>query len=534
CNIKALGLWDTQNILLSSSIFVSLSIIDAENGYYGLGNHTENVLVDNQMTITTTDATQSADVAKYARYVKEINIYISLQDNTKDGKIYVPYFTLKYAEVDRVKAEAGETHTCSFVCWLPSVGVVKACWSAAIDFPTIVNFIFYLCASLSNAFFVITFGIAFYWFIFFKRQDVVYLVHPDMSGIRGREWLGLFGSAFALRAMALIHLVIMQCSADIFLIDWERPRGVSRAQDGKKGSEVPVSIWRTYFVANEWNEIQATRKINKVFQIFAVVFFLEVVGFVNTTTKDPDGSVEKDSGSYQAEQSFVYRYALAVMVYLVVGVVQWIFFTFIYERFIEDKVQQFVDLCSMSNISAFIMAHSHFGYYIHGRSVHGKADTNMREMCGDDEEGRGGSVRPARPGAQYRTADIHDVTPKATQGQIRASLFAGSFGERWRLAAGRRRVLRRTNMLNKFLCGFIDHSLRDVDYVVKDKTLLESVMDTEFFDATEKGIFYNGNHQLVLAGIITYIIIELVSMVRTQAARKNLAKKTLVDERFLI
>ena len=35
-------------------------------------------------------------------------------------------------------------------------------------------------------------------------------------------------------------------------------------------------------------------------------------------------------------------------------------------------------------------------------------------------------------------------------------------------------------------------SLRDVDYVVKDKTLLESIMDTEFFDATEKGIFYKG------------------------------------------
>ena len=62
------------------------------------------------------------------------------------------------------------------------------------------------------------------------------------------------------------------------------------------------------------------------------------------------------------------------------GIVQWIFFTFIYERFFEDKVRQFVDLCSMSNISVFIMANAQYGHYIHGRSVHGKADTNMREM----------------------------------------------------------------------------------------------------------------------------------------------------------
>ena len=34
----------------------------------------------------------------------------------------------------------------------------------------------------------------------------------------------------------------------------------------------------------------------------------------------------------------------------------------------------------MSNISVFVMAHARYGHYIHGRSVHGKADTNMREM----------------------------------------------------------------------------------------------------------------------------------------------------------
>lgn len=43
-----------------------------------------------------------------------------------------------------------------------------------------------------------------------------------------------------------------------------------------KRDPAPVSIWRTYFVANEWNEIQTTRKINPTFQVMAVLFFLEV------------------------------------------------------------------------------------------------------------------------------------------------------------------------------------------------------------------------------------------------------------------
>jgi len=52
----------------------------------------------------------------------------------------------------------------------------------------------------------------------------------------------------------------------------------------------------------------------------------------------------------------------------------------IYERFFQHQIQQFVDLCSTANISVFILDTDLFGYYIHGRSVHGRADTGLREM----------------------------------------------------------------------------------------------------------------------------------------------------------
>lgn len=64
---------------------------------------------------------------------------------------------------------------------------------------------------------------------------------------------------------------------------------------------------------------QTKRKINRVFQIFAVLFFLVVLGFEDTTTKDPDGSVNKGSDVYKSDQSPVYRMALAALVYLLVG-----------------------------------------------------------------------------------------------------------------------------------------------------------------------------------------------------------------------
>ena len=51
-----------------------------------------------------------------------------------------------------------------------------------------------------------------------------------------------------------------------------------------------------------------------------------------------------------------------------------------YQRFVEDKIINFIDLCSVSNISVFMLIENNYGYYIHGRSPHGTTDVNMKEM----------------------------------------------------------------------------------------------------------------------------------------------------------
>lgn len=104
------------------------------------------------------------------------------------------------------------------------------------------------------------------------------------------------------QAFQLIHLLAVQCNINIFFIDWERPRVkasstsvrlssgsknvAESSADGKKNAaKTPdkintemagVSIWRTYFAANEWAEIQNKRKLNIGLQIFGVLFFLKV------------------------------------------------------------------------------------------------------------------------------------------------------------------------------------------------------------------------------------------------------------------
>ncbi|XP_012943556.1 meckelin [Aplysia californica] len=561
-------------------------------------------LVDNVATQSPTDSE-----TPYVRYASEIQLRVELQGSEGSGQIYVPSFDILYADVSLEDARAGaaaplkfsvsytmtqEDYTRSFQIatgTLSCFAVIFAgyrtyVWNKragrlTIDFPTLVNFIFNLCNYLGNAFFAIVFGIAFYFFIFFKRQNVVFLVHLDGQGYE--EWLALFGAAFTLKALSLMYMIIMQCWTDIFLVDWERPKGqqVQPAGDhqgqagatgkGKKYANT-VSIWRTYFVANEWNEIQSKRKINRVFQIFAVVFFLHVVGFEDTTTKDPDGSVGKSGDTYMSEQSEVFRMALATLVYLLVDIVQVIFFLFIYERFISDDIREFVDLCSMSNVSVFIMAHGEFGYYIHGRSVHGRADVSMREMSEmlerevNDLVGKRGLVPqteaqtfimalPKRLRQRYDTVYMPVQLEGAT---------AASRAEQGKVGS-KEKSIEAYGTLNRFLCAFIDHSLREVDYVVKEKSFVEKILDTEFLELTDKGIFYSDNghsfdnilfygneltlvvfdtlffcivdlifQDFVLAGVITFLATELICQAREMGGKKNLAKKTLVDERFLI
>ena len=71
----------------------------------------------------------------------------------------------------------------------------------------------------------------------------------------------------------------------------------------------------------------------------------------------------------------------------------------------KNVIQEFVDICSMANVSVFILALENFGFYIHGRSAHGFADTDMQTMLGqlqreeDDLCGHRGLL----PGSDHQT-----------------------------------------------------------------------------------------------------------------------------------
>ncbi|KAM6281995.1 meckelin isoform 2-T2 [Porphyrio hochstetteri] len=542
------------------------------------------------------------DLGKLPRVIRiasKITISIRLVSHTQRGTIYPPLVTIAYTDVlvqnpetqsvmvsfsvsyemNQSEAQVQTDITLGVlgglaVLWslLKTAGWKRRTGNSVIDLQTLFKFLLFYAGDLANVFFIITVGTGIYWLVFFKAQQFVSVLLPLPS--EEEDFVTYIACAFSLKALQFLQLLVSQLTIDIFFIDWERPKGkVLKAVEGEgviKSAAAPVSIWRTYFIANEWNEIQTMRKINPLFQVLAVLFFLEVVGFSNLALMDSSSSLTRGSESYIAPWSRILRFGVAAALWLAIALIQILFFSVFYERFIEDKISQFVDLCCMSNISVFLLSHSCFGYYIHGRSVHGHADTNMEEMNMNlkREAENLCSQRGLLPNTDGQTFQI-SISRKMR-------LHYDRIHETLMRKRGPARLLdssantfeqstRAYNTMNKFLSSFIDHVHKEMDYIVKDKLLLERILGMEFMEPLEKSLFYNDEGQsfsdvlyygnettllifdilffsvvdlasqsFVLAAILTYLQQEIFRFIRNTLGQKNLASKTLVDERFLI
>ncbi|MEE6500410.1 hypothetical protein FKM82_003772 [Ascaphus truei] len=438
-----------------------------------------------------------------------------------------------------------------------------------IDLMIIIQFLAFVAGALANTFFLITLGTAIYWLIAFKGQNAAVTVTlPSAGGQIETDFIIYLSIAFALKSLELLHLLVTQLTASIFLIDWEKPKEkiTSNTTQGKPN----VSIWRTILVANEWNEIQTHRKLSPLFQLFMVLLLLEVVGLKNITARDLNLDLNSATGTYLAPWSPILRFGISASMWLVVGIVQVLFFICIYERFLEDKVRQFVDLCSLSNVSVFIMTHRCYGFYIHGRSVHGQADVSMETMLSNlrKEEENLCPLRGLEPNSESQTFEVLlSDRVREQYDKIMNPLLEAPRGQKGRSENSplMQQRIKTYYTINRFLSSFLEHVYKDMDYVVKDKLFLEHILDMEFQQPIEKSVLYNddrarfsrtlfysnelvlllfdtllfciidlGTQNFVLATIITFIVQKFVKVVRGQIGRKNLSKQTMVEEKFLI
>ncbi|XP_057690557.1 meckelin isoform X1 [Corythoichthys intestinalis] len=537
---------------------------------------------------------------KVIRVANSVKIRFQLVPNTEQGHVFPPLMTVEYKDVlitdintqtvsmsfaVEYEMDQNDAHLKTdtalgvlaglavLLSVLKTVSWKRRIASPVVDLRTLLMFFLFYAGDLANVFLAVTVGTGLYWLILYKAQQHASVLLPLPH--QEERFVTYISCAFALKAVQFLHKLLVQLSVDVFFIDWERPRSkVSKTVAGngqQKRDPSPISIWRTYFVANEWNEIQTIRKINPTFQIMAVLFFLEVLGFSDLALRDPWPTLQRRPQVYTPPYSLTMRYGLSATLWLCIGLLQVIFFTVFYEHFMEDKIRQFVDLCSISNISVLLLPQRCFGYYIHGRSVHGHADTNMEEMNNNlrrEAESLCGQ-RGLLPNTDMQTFQVAlSCRLRSHYDRIRDSFTRRHGPSRLMDAASFNQSdqnIRAYHTMNHFLGSVIDHAHPDMDYIVRDKLALERVMGMEFLEPNDKSIFYNdeghsfsdvlfyGNEgtllifdtlyfcivdlasqNFVLAAVLTYLQQMIFKRIRNSIGRRNLVNKTLVDDRFLI
>ncbi len=155
-------------------------------------------------------------------------------------------------------------------------------------------------------------------------QDVLFLVPTHDADSYLTTYMAV---AFALKIIQIIHVIGVQCSVDLFFLDWEKshtdpdsatqPTDQIAGQTQHKKQEAKVSIWRTIMLANEWNELQTVRRINPVFQLLTLSLLLQAVGLENWARFDTSVSIAMNDS--RGEYSKVFRFFVGAATYILIG-----------------------------------------------------------------------------------------------------------------------------------------------------------------------------------------------------------------------
>lgn len=248
-----------------------------------------------------------------------------------------------------------------------------------VDLSFILRLLLFCYSALADTFFWMIFCVDFYCFTFYKGQQTVFFLMPVRGSYLYTEHTDYIIVAFVGKALDLVYRLWSQIYSDVFFVDWEKPKNERRNESGSGESKDHggVSVWRKLMVVNIWNDLQVERYIDIHFSVFAILFLLFGAGLENMATEQPDlENLEDDA----APLNPVLRFCVSTLCWLIVGGGQLLFQKFVYQPYMTHKAGQFVDLCNLTNISAFIFDERYRCYYIHGESVSKHADVSLDQI----------------------------------------------------------------------------------------------------------------------------------------------------------
>ena len=149
------------------------------------------------------------------------------------------------------------------------------------------QFFIYLFAYLSIVLFWFLFAVSVYLLLFYKTQGVLFVILPSFPADTDTFTIGVF-IVFMMQALNLIKRLFDQCQVEIFFLDWEQAKTAPAENLYDQPKQVPVSIWRSIFMSNEWAKLQTFRFCNIEFCLIGVLVLLEGLRWKNGGTAKPN------------------------------------------------------------------------------------------------------------------------------------------------------------------------------------------------------------------------------------------------------
>ena len=443
-----------------------------------------------------------------------------------------------------------------------------------------------------------------YWFVFYKMQYHVYILIPPTNTYQTNYYPFevVLGLVIAFQLLWVFDIIRSQSNIDILFIDWETPNRILKpgsdqvkaVMDEIEGHnpnnfyKFSVSAWRTLFVANELNELQSTRYVSIEFTLLFMLFFLVGLGWEQLATAQPNLEVSEEDTS--SPRNPVLRFFLTSFLILIIGYTQ-VVLKKIFSIWFPTPAANFVDLCSVSNISVFILDQSLHGYYIHGVAPTGAADVSIDELLKallQEETGRArprGILPEDQTGLQtyevylpWKMRQTYDnLGSNPVEEEVNAYVTNKKLGQASKMWFQKPALPREIdfdslfnvrNELNKRFKTYISTVIMDAKSHICDKnplqrflnmpptdmSLLEGspffyrdpamnfesifLMGREFsvllMDLLVFALFDLTTENTLLAAFLTYIFSKLVTYARQKLGERNLSRKTLVDKRFLL
>ena len=441
-------------------------------------------------------------------------------------------------------------------------------------------------------YFWFTFGISAYWYFFFKLQYRNFAIMPPLDDDCYTKFKIIFYIGFVCYMLYMLIRVYKQVSFDIFFIDWEKDQDVENIGAIKSSIDKRYrkhrSAWRMIHVVNQFNELQKKRIFH-----FYFVFCWIILLYYRCNWYRREQQIPADKLVDEAPVNFVLRNFIASIIVLASCSIELVLSRLL-KIWIPLKKQEFMDLCSVSNISVFILDELLHGYYIHGKSPNGKADVNYDELFNFLSLEGGGTM--ASRGLENDNVNDHEQNQTYEMflsNSMRIvydglyiiqteSMLVKSPNIRTYFKKSRIGMKLFKNFLNyekdrTMLDNYMNNQLKNkIDILaispkdfIRDKSFLQKIlgytMDSSELERTTKDIIlyrdYGQNFDEVLfygmewewfvmdlflfqflmiisddnflAMFITYIFDYLLYYIRIFFGNRNVAKKAVIDDRFI-